>query len=478
MGTIMRLSYSFSGKKALDSISIPLDARRVVLLTGTENFSLRLLGGIIAGLFPITELSRVAQVRALMRPYQGQFDLEAGEIPTSAAYVGNDPDHHLLFAKVWEECVVRDLDITEAKKALLDFGLDAHFLRRRIASLSGGEKIRVSLANAFAVPRDCYVLHGVVPWLDTRGRKALARAIQKVKESSSTIVLLEQEPHDLAPLIDSVMWFDGKTAQGIDREAFFSQPVLSTEVSAAAAVLRHKLASFEGTCSNPVLTFGDISLHSVPGCHARRATPLLKSVSFTLDQAKLIALIGENGAGKSTIAQMMMRVVRPQAGEIRLCGSPLDFIAREFITKTVSYVGQFPEKQITLSTVEQYRQRARIQGNTLALSLLNRYLAVGNGPVSTLTALEEKLLCLAISVTPHTKLVILDEPTWGLDSKGLILLLNALCDIADAIHPAFFMISHNRDLVEALGARTYLLQDGHIALAEPRSGRSESTDAT
>jgi energy-coupling factor transporter ATP-binding protein EcfA2 len=173
--TTMRFSYKVDGQFLIKSALIPVDTGKVYLVTGEENSGFGLIGGVIAKLFPIREKLEWTQLQALIKDYTGKLSIEEGELPQSTAYVDVDPDRNLFFSKVKEEMMVQinNSNIEVLASNLSKFGLDKSFLERRICNLSGGEKMKVALAIAFSLDCSCYVLHGVIPWLDKKGREQL-----------------------------------------------------------------------------------------------------------------------------------------------------------------------------------------------------------------------------------------------------------------------------------------------------------------
>ena len=180
----------------------------------------------------------------------------------------------------------------------------------------------------------------------------------------------------------------------------------------------------------------------------------LDDLSFQLKSSHMYGLIGDNGTGKSTIANLILRLLRPSRGEIFVHGRLLETMSRNDIMKQVCYMSQFPEQQIMLSSVQQYRHRMEKRGNALSIELMDSFFDISKDyPVSILSPLEMKMLALATSVSPRTRLLILDEPTWGIDSTGLKLLLEFLNRIVKALtEPTLLVITHDYSLMKLLGA--------------------------
>jgi energy-coupling factor transporter ATP-binding protein EcfA2 len=186
------MSYKVNEKTLLNSVDLPLKPGNIYIVGGIENTAYMLLGGLIARLFPIKEKLEWPQVQALIENYMGELFLEEGDLPSSSFYVGVDPDRHLMFSRVEEEFISQNIEPIKSKESLNNLGLDESFLERQISDLSGGEKMRVALAIAFSEDYYCYVLHGVIPWLDKNGRELLIKQI-KSKKNNSCVVLLDHE---------------------------------------------------------------------------------------------------------------------------------------------------------------------------------------------------------------------------------------------------------------------------------------------
>lgn len=438
----MRFSYHVKTETLLQDISLPLTAGKVSLITGVENGNLGILAGVIAKLIPVTASVAIPQIAALIENYTGELSVTEGELPRSVAYVGVDPDRHLLFSTVEEELLAQ-LGKVNFEKCLATVGLTTDFLSRQIATLSGGEKMRIALALAFATNSDVYVLHGCIPWLDKMGREMLLTQIMQAKNKHASVIVIEHEVAALANIVDEVLVFDGTTLQPAERQQFF-----------AHTFNRNEFGGLSVSQSNAnILEFKHVDF-------SYAANPLLVDISLVLKAGGNYLLLGENGAGKSTIAQMIFRVLKPQAGEILLKGKALGDYSRIALNKVISYVGQFPLQQITLSTVDEYKQRMQ---NPLALKLFANYLNLPDDfPVSVLSFLQLKILCLISALSPTTELIILDEPTWGIDNDGRLVLWRLLQEIAQFLQFSLLIITHDVQLKREFQADILWLQEGKI----------------
>jgi energy-coupling factor transporter ATP-binding protein EcfA2 len=198
----------------------------------------------------------------------------------------------------------------------------------------------------------------------------------------------------------------------------------------------------------------------------------LSDLSFTLTRPGIYGLIGSNGVGKSTIAHLMLRLEQPGSGEIALQGKPLAELRRGVLMESICYISQFPEQQITLSNVEQYRHRAKRNQNRLSLQLLNECFDPSREyPLAQLSPLELKMLTLSSTISTKTGLIILDEPTWGLDDVGLVGLFSILTKAIRALKGvALLIITHETEIVELLDANVLYLREGHLLASTTRAG--------
>lgn len=456
----LKLSYKVDEAFLLKSASVPLQPGRVCLVTGVENSNLAILGGLLARLFPAEREELPPNLKALVRDFTGDLTVEEGTIPESSAYVGPDPDRHLVFAKVKEELLVQTGVIDHQGEVLAKFGLADFFLERRISRLSGGEKMKVALAIAFSAHYQCYVLHGVLPWLDKQGRDFLIDAIRAAKEEGSSIVLLQHAAHALRDVIDDVVIFDGTSTTGEDY-SFSQTNAIGLSAREAAEVLSKRLRS--QAREQAVLEARDVSLLTHPSSDFERINPLLQNVSFRIDEGGIYALVGHNGVGKSTIAQMAFGLIGPESGDLLCFDTSIRKLARKELIKRVCYLSQFPEKQITVANIDKAKKRLLKQGNRFALDFMEKWLPLPDSfPMASLSVLQMKILCLALFITIDTKLVILDEPTWGLDENGEGDIMKALRDISESASFGLLIISHNLSLVTALGARILWLDQGTV----------------
>ncbi len=452
----MKFSYRVRGELVLKNIDVSCRQGELLLLTGVENHAFSLIGGILAGLFPLTDRDALPQIEELIKYFTGELIIHDGKIAEDAFYLGPDPEKHLLFSRVHEEVSAQLGSSAKCEEIISLFGLGHEFVKRKISTLSGGEKMKLALNIAFSKPVHTIVLHGVLPWLDSEGKSRLFGVMEDAQKRKRSVILLEQEIDALYAKADRILDFDGRSCMPYLPE---KRSEFLVRISEKSTFIKSTLE--KGDETKEILRLESIVFRYEQGEYSGFE---LRNVDCALFSSRVYGLVGDNGTGKSTIARLILRTARPVTGKITLFGRDLAGIPRSLLRKLVCFVGQFPEQFITLSEVDQYRQRAEKMKNTLASDLLKdgfpenrRY------PVATLTPIELKILLLASGISTQTRLLILDEPTWGIDLEGEMSLLNILSRIATEIpEMTLLVISHDLDFIHRLNADVLVMKNGSV----------------
>jgi ABC-type multidrug transport system ATPase subunit len=442
----------------MSKINIPIKGGVLTLITGVENICFGLMGGIIAGLFPVEDREVFPQLQELIKYFTGELEIVDGELPESSVYLGPDPEKHLLFSRVDEEIKAQTGTNEDAGLILTRFGLESSFLRRKISTLSGGEKMKLALAITFSKSVECIVLHGVIPWLDKNGKKSLIRELRHKLGQGKSAVVFEQEISEIGEIAEKKFYFNGSEVKSFMQEYM---SVKKEKVVDISAEIERKL--LKRTNQKEILRFQSVHFgyrSDLEGDH------VLKGVDFSLFGSKVYSLVGDNGTGKSTIARLILRIEKPVKGEIFFLGNRLSRMARAQLVKTICFVDQFPEQHIVMSSVEEYKKRAEKRKDAISKRLLDKYFDSEKiFPISILSPLELKLLSIASSVCEDTKLIVIDEPTWGIDLDGELVMLRIFYEIISELKDAaLLIISHDLDFISRLNAEVLRLEDGIVRL--------------
>jgi energy-coupling factor transport system ATP-binding protein len=200
-------------------------------------------------------------------------------------------------------------------------------------------------------------------------------------------------------------------------------------------------------------------------------TIALREVDLRVDAGEVVALMGRNGAGKSTLLTSLVGMTRPSAGTVTVGGAQPHLLKPRDLVRHVGLVPQEPGDLLYADTVRdecgQADQDAGAAAGT-ALELLARF-APGIDPdrhPRDLSEGQRLSLALAVVLVGRPPLVLLDEPTRGLDYTGKAALVVTLRRLADEGH-AVVLATHDVELAAALADRTVVLAGGEVVSDGP-----------
>ncbi|MBB6623524.1 ABC transporter ATP-binding protein [Clostridium gasigenes] len=206
---------------------------------------------------------------------------------------------------------------------------------------------------------------------------------------------------------------------------------------------------------------------------------IIKGVSFSVEEGEIFGFLGPNGAGKTTTIRMLVGLIKPTLGSISICGHDLQKESVEAL-RNVGAVVENPELYQYLSGMENLMQIARIRKiskeevlDTIKLvGLENRI----DDKVRKYSLGMKQRLGLAASLLSSPKLLILDEPTNGLDPSGILDFREVVKNAAKKRGMAVFVSSHILSEVQNLCDTVAFINDGVIKAVESVVDNSMKTE--
>jgi energy-coupling factor transport system ATP-binding protein len=413
-------------------------------------------------------------------------------------YVGQDPVSGFVSDTVEDELAygMESLGLpAEVMRKRVEETLDllglADLRHRPLAGLSGGQQQRVAIGSVLTTHPRILVLDEPTSALDPLAAEDVLATLQRlVHDLGMTVLLAEHRLERVAQYADRVVLVPGEgrpVVSGTPEDVLATAPVappfvelgriagwtplpLSVRDARRRAVpLREALADVDAPDRS--LSTGPVVAKVGHLVASYGQVPALQGVSTTLARGEVVALMGRNGAGKSTLLKALVGMKRPTSGTVLVDGHEPATLKPAELLRHVGLVPQVPGDLLYSATVgEECRHADRdcgaAEGTTLGLfERLSPGVPVERHP-RDLSEGQRLTLALAIVLAVRPPLVLLDEPTRGLDYTAKHRLVEILRDLASEGH-AVLLATHDVELVAEVATRVLVIADGELVADGP-----------
>jgi len=366
---------------------------------------------------------------------------------------------------------------------------------RSLRELSGGQQQRVSIAAVLAAGPRVLVLDEPTSALDPVAAEEVLSALHRlVHDLGYTVVLAEHRLERVVQHADRIVLVrDGVVSAPLDpaeamalspvhppivelgrRMGWSPLPLTIRDARRRAGSLRARLAALDGTpaASAPVKDAASRSLVSVNRLVVRRGTvEALSKVTLGVSAGSVTAVMGRNGAGKSTLLAAMAGQLAATSGEVSVAGSSPRRLAPHDRVRVVGLVPQDSNLLLYADSVAAEcraadRDFAAADGTTRALLARIAGEVDGDQHPRDLSEGQRLALALAIILAGRPQVVLLDEPTRGLDYPAKRRLVGILRDLAAEGH-AVIVATHDVELVAEVAQRVIVLAEGEVVVDGP-----------
>lgn len=493
-GAVVRLSrvtLRYGDDCALNDVTLEVPRGQRVCVLGANGSGKSTLASVICG---------------LLAPDEGDVELVGervceGGAPDLAAYrrarrglglVFQNPDDQIVTSVVADDIafgpenlglprdeIRRRVDRELARVALTDYA------RADPSRMSGGQRQRVCIAGALAMEPQVLVLDEPSSLLDVRGREAIMRVMGRLTAAGATLVHVT---HFMDEALEAdrviVMRAGHIVLDGAPREVFCAANTglideLGLELPFDLRLLRARraltggaatdraqqaLLSKDSAAREPFCRVSGISYSYTP----RHAA--LDDVSFQVLEGETCAVVGQTGSGKSTLLRLLCGLEAPDAGSVEVAGATTATKrGRRDVRRAVGYVMQHPERQLFAQTVESDvafgPRNMGLPADEVArrvdhaLDLVGLAAKKGLSPFE-LSGGQKRLAAIAGVLAMQPKLLVLDEPTAGLDPRGRAGLRRLLADLR-AHGVTIVQVTHSMEDA-ARADRVVALDESHV----------------
>lgn len=483
--------YNAEAKQVLKNICFEIEEAKVTAIVGPSGCGKSTLVSILSGVIP-----------ALMPMgiYEGSFDV--GE-NINISVVSQSPENQ-LFGYGVEDAISFGIEnmgldnavIVQRVEYVLDLLNIQHLRKRSIATLSGGQRQAVCIASVLAMQPDILIMDEPVSSLDPNGKKMIQFILKQLRTTGQSTVIVDNNLDWFSDIVDHVIGLiDGEVVFDGNKDEFFDdfemQKKLGVTIPQEVEIYRElskriigmnsfytideakreiaKLIEPEKLCIenvNPLMKAEEILVAEgicktfQDGFHA------LTNVDAAFEKGKVIAILGQNGSGKTTFVKHLNGLHRPTKGTVRYKGIETTGKSVAQISKDIILVFQHPEHMLFEETV--YKELvfcATAQGvdysEEEALNLLSCYdLLEDKDELPVNLSMGKKHLLTILSVFfSSAEVIIFDEPTLGMD----LLLKNKLEDIIQKLiqkGKTVIVISHDIPLVFKISDQILVLNEG------------------
>jgi len=501
--------YFSQAEPTLHDINLTIYEGEKILIVGPSGSGKSTLGNCVNGLIPF---SYPGTVQGNLRVCGKETQKES--IFNLSKHVGTvlqDPDGQFIGLSVGEdiafalenECMKQSemKEIVERTAALVDMD---QLLSSSPYELSGGQKQRVSFAGVMVHDVDLLLFDEPLANLDPATGKTAIDLIDRIsKDYHKTVVIIEHRLEDvLYRSIDRVIVVsDGRIVADMPPDELMAANILAPlGIREPLYVTALKYAGIEVTRQLRAGRLDTLDIDAVrdavrgwdaaqpePEPRPQRPSileaealsyryvekkPILKNLTFSIQEGEMVSLVGTNGAGKSTLAKVVTGICKEPEGELRFHGESMNDWTIHERSEKIGYVMQNPNQMICkpmifdevalglrLRGVDETEIRPRVEK---ALKICGLY-PFRNWPIAALSFGQKKRVTIASVLVMEPELIILDEPTAGQDYRHYTDIMEFLRSLNES-GTTIMLITHDMHLMLEYTPHAVVLHDGKILM--------------
>ncbi len=465
MITLNNVQFEYQPEKPLlKKIDLTIKEGECVLITGPSGSGKTTLGRILNGLIPSFYEGNLQGDIIIDGVYTK--DVLIWELSKKIGSVFQDPKSQFFTSIVQDELafelenhgIERTVIQQRLQEVLEQMNLES-IRHEPVMSLSSGQKQKVAIAASQLIDPPLFVMDEPSANLDLQATNILKEELISLKKKNKTIVIVEHRLYYLMDLVDRILYMEN----GEIKKIYSPQELLSLSSEEIQALGLRSPFLEKGKMNDCTFPSPTEKMH-IEGLHVKHQRTkdwVLQDLNITLHTNEVTALIGKNGAGKTTFARTLTGLKKESNGKILIDKVPLKANKRMqkiwFVMQDTVYQ-LFTDSvwnEVLLNHSNQEEMAERI------LKELHLWHLKENHP-ATLSGGEKQRLVLAIGLMNDASIFILDEPTSGLDGMNLQRVIQVIHQLVEcSCH--VLVITHDHELIAGACQRIIKLEDGKIS---------------
>jgi energy-coupling factor transport system ATP-binding protein len=417
-------------------------------------------------------------------------------------YVMQNPDDQIVTDKVWHElafgleslgCDQKTMRARVSEMACY-FGI-ADWFHKDVATLSGGQKQLLNLASIMAMQPEVLILDEPTSQLDPIAASDFLNTVRKINiELGTTVIITEHRLEDIFPYADRAIVMDAgrviadDTPRNIGKQLWQQRNDMFAAMPTPVRVFYG--AEGEGDCPLTVRegrnwlsnAYSDPKVKALPAevledevanpalslkelwfRYEKDSPDVLRGVSSEVPKGSLYAIVGGNGAGKSTTLKAICGICKPYRGKVKVFGKPIEkYKSAELFSGCLAMLPQDPKSLFVKKTVrEDLAEMTKDERKIAEIAAICEIESLLDSHPYDLSGGEQQRSALAKVLLTEPKLLLLDEPTKGIDSFFKEKLAAILCKLKEQ-GITIVMVSHDVEFCAKYADMVSMFFDGQI----------------
>lgn len=489
---LKNLDYWYSGedKKSLDNITLQINKGEILFIVGRSGSGKSTLAKVITGAVPQFYGGKIrGEVLIKDIPLK---DMDHRDRAKEITMVFQDPERQLMMNKVHREIAfglesvgVKEEVIQRRVWEAMQFSNILDIAHRDLVTLSGGQKQRVAITSAIAYLPGCIILDEPTSQLDPLAAEEVIALIKKVNEElGTTIIVIEQRIDKWFEAADRMVIMEAGAIKFIgSKEELYEQNYESfyPEYLKLAKRLGYTEPPRSFKHMRNIIENQQIALKTIDSPDDRKGEDCInikklkvnyesfqaiKNINLNIKERDLLGIIGSNGAGKSTLLKTIMGLVNYE-GSISIFGKEVKKLKLKEISKLIGYVSQNPNDYITQDSVYDELKftldNHGIKDYTVIDELLSKLGIDGlryKNP-RDLSGGERQRVAIASILVTRPRILMLDEPTRGLDYDTKVKLGELLKEL-NKEGTTIVLVTHDIEFASSFCRKFILMFNGSI----------------